>query len=483
MPPTIALVLWLVFLLALLRFDPAKEKSTSLALWVPLIWMFIIGSRLPSQWLQGQFEMAAGSLEEGNVVDRSIFSFLILLAIIILISRSFHLGKFFARNFVLMALVFFALLSVLWSDFPFISLKRWFRDLGNYLVILVVISDPHPLEAVRSLLRRLFYLLIPLSILLIKYFPQKGRLYEFWSGNIMYVGATTSKNMLGVACLVSGTFFFWDTVTRWPGRKDRRIRKIINLNILFIGLTFWLLNLSNSATSRVCLVMGCLIIAAAHLQVFKRNPAFLKVLLPSCFVLYLILGYGFDINGVLATGVGRDPTFTGRTNIWKAVLSTKTNPLIGVGYESFWLGPRLFQVWQLAGVVNEAHNGYLEVYLNLGLIGFFLLCVLLMVGYRTICKNLYLQSELPPFGLALWTILLFYNMTESAAFNGQLLWIIFLLVLIAISAQTQVASDTPPVMESPSGKPVLGKGAAVRTRQLSPRECAFAGRTVLASWR
>jgi transposase len=34
------------------------------------------------------------------------------------------------------------------------------------------------------------------------------------------------------------------------------------------------------------------------------------------------------------------------------------------GYESFWLGPRLLWVWEQAGGVNEAHNGYLEVYLN-----------------------------------------------------------------------------------------------------------------------
>ena len=69
-----------------------------------------------------------------------------------------------------MVFLLFALLSVLWSDFPLVALKRWFRDLGNYLVILVVLSDPRPLEAVRALLRRLCYLLIPLSILLVKYY-------------------------------------------------------------------------------------------------------------------------------------------------------------------------------------------------------------------------------------------------------------------------------------------------------------------------
>ena len=65
----------------------------------------------------------------------------------------------------------------------------------------------------RTLLRRLCYLLIPLSVLLVKYYPQIGRQYDYWQGTAMYVGPTTSKNMLGVLCLIGGLFFFWDTVT------------------------------------------------------------------------------------------------------------------------------------------------------------------------------------------------------------------------------------------------------------------------------
>jgi exopolysaccharide production protein ExoQ len=453
MPPFVALFVWFIFVLGLLRFDPARERRTSLALWVPLIWIFFDGSRLPSQWLGSQVGMTPSqALQEGSALDRIILGLLILLAILILISRHFRWGGFFARNVVLMSLVFFALVSVLWSDFPFVSFKRWIRDLGNYLVILVVLSDPHPLEAFRTLLRRLFYLLIPLSILLIKYFPQAGRLYDWWSGGVMFVGATTSKNMLGVACLVSGIYFFWDTVTRWPDRKVRRTKRVIFLNVVFLGMTLWLLSLANSATSRVCLVLGCLVIAATHTRAIKRNPRFIKALIPACFIVYLILAYGFGINGQLAAGVGRDATLTGRTNIWKAVLSTNTNPLVGVGYDSFWLGPRLTHMWQVVGLVNEAHNGYLEVYINLGLVGVFLLLLFLIASFKSIGRGLTTRSGLAPLGLALWTIILFYNMTESAAFNGQFLWENFLLVVIFASAHTQVARDASPVKESVAGE-------------------------------
>jgi exopolysaccharide production protein ExoQ len=438
MPPVLASLICLAFILWLLLYDPAKDSGVSLTLWVPLIWLFFDGSRLPAQWIGDQVVTASKALEEGDPLDRGIFFVLIMSAIIFLATRSFPWGRFFTRNFPLALLLVYALLSVAWSDFPFVAFKRWFRDLGNYLMILVVVSDSSPFNAVVLLLRRLCFLLVPLSILLIKYYPDMGKQYDYWTGAAMFVGATTSKNMLGVLCLVSGIFFFWDTVRRWHDRKDRQIRRIILFNAAFLSITLWLLNLSSSATSTVCFVMGCLVILAANASFFRRNPALLKFFAPTAFCVYLILAFGLDINGDLAGAVGRDPTLTGRSNIWNAVLSTHTNPLLGAGYESFWLGPRLTRVWELAGHVNEAHNGYLELYLSLGLIGLLLLFVFMAASYVAICKRLSPSGGIAYLGLALWTVTLFYNMTESAAFNGQILWVIFVLVVAVVSFQGQM---------------------------------------------
>jgi exopolysaccharide production protein ExoQ len=433
MPPTLALILWLILLAVLLRFDPANDSKISLALWVPVISMFIVGSRNPSQWLDGQMGMSAQAFEEGSPLDRTISSALILLAIGVLMSRSFKWEGFFARNLSLIAFLSFALVSVCWSDFPFVAFKRWFRDIGNYLGILVVLSDPRPLEAVRVVLRRLSYLLVPLSILLVKYYPELGRHYSYWTGTVEFVGAATSKNMLGLLCMISGIFFFWDTLMRWPERKQRRTKRIILVNVTFISMTLWLLNLAQSTTSDVCLLLGCLVIAGARSKVFQRNPAFLKALIPALFCLYLILNFGFDMNGSMAEAVGKDPTLTDRTKIWAFVLGMHTNPLVGTGYQSFWLGPRLEWFWQNAGLghLNEAHNGYLEVYLELGLIGVAFLIGFLVASYRAICRMLALRSSLAVLGLATWLALTFYNMSEAAFQNG-LLWTMFLMGTITL---------------------------------------------------
>jgi O-antigen ligase len=339
-------------------------------------------------------------------------------------------------------------MSVLWSDFPFVSFKRWFKDLGNYLVILVVLSDPHPLEAVQTLFRRLSYLLIPLSLVLIKYYRQIGIAYEGWTGASMSVGATTSKNMLGVLCLVSGIFFFWDIVARWPERKERATKRIIRLNVAFLGMTVWVLHLSNSATSRVCLALGCLVIAAAHKRSVKRNPSFLKILIPVSLCVYMILEFGFGISGQLAGMVGRDPTLTGRTDLWKYLLSMHTNPLLGTGYESFWLGPRLEFVWRKFWLFNEAHNGYLDIYLNLGLMGLFLLGGFLVASYRTICARFTPFSNFASLSLALWTVLLFYNVTEAALKTGHLMCFTFLFGAIVVPERAADRIGNAPSVDS-----------------------------------
>jgi len=399
--------------------------------------MFIMSSRLPSQWL-GQAAVSANvAYEEGNLLDRSIYSLLILLAVAILMSRSLQWRDLFARNIALTLVLAYTLLSITWSDFLFISFKRWLRDLGNYLMVIVVLSEPRPAEAVHALLRRLCYLLIPLSVVLIKYYPDLGRGYDSWTGTAFYMGATTTKNMLGALCLVSGIFLFWDTVRRWSSRTARRTRHIIIVNVAFIGMTLWLLNLSASATSRICLVLGCLVIALAHGRSVTRSPTLLKLVIPMCLCLYLVLDFSFGVSDLVAYAVGRDPTFTGRSVLWNDLLSLNTNPLVGTGYESFWLGDRLELIWLRHPFrPNQAHNGYLEVYLNLGLIGLFVLGGFLIASYLSICSGLAHPAGLASLGLALWSILIAYNGTE-AAFKGHLVWLAFMLSAITVRSRTE----------------------------------------------
>jgi O-antigen ligase len=287
-------------------------------------------------------------------------------------------------------------------------------------------------------LRRACYLLIPLSIVLIKYYPNLGQSFSEWGGQ-EYTGVSTTKNMLGAVCLVSGIFFFWDTVTRWHQRRDNRIKRIILVNIAFISMIFWLLNLSDSKTSTLCLCLGCFVIAAAHSNFGQRHIGSLKTLAPIIFVLYLILTLGLGMGAQLSQSVGRSGNMSDRTRIWQVLLSVPINHVLGTGYQSFWLGPRVQWVWaRLTGDnVLEAHNGYLETYLELGLVGFFFLCVFLIATYRNICKRLKPLTPIGSLGLGLWSLLLFYNITE-AAFEPGFLFITFLIGSLTVAQRAEI---------------------------------------------
>jgi exopolysaccharide production protein ExoQ len=270
--------------------------------------------------------------------------------------------------------------------------------------------------------------------------------------------------MLGALCLVSGIFFFWDTITRWHRRKEVRTTRVILVNIAFIGMTLWLLNLSQSQTSTICLAIGCFVIAAAHCNFGRRHPNWVNALAPTSFILYLILTLGFGMAGQLSEAVGKSANMSDRTHIWEVLLSADINPLLGAGYQSFWLGPRVQWVWaRLSGDnVLEAHSGYLQIYLELGLIGLFLLCTFLIATYRKICKRLKPLTPLSSLGLGLWTLLLFYNVTE-ASFEIDLLLVSFLLAAIPTPerAEDRLPTERPVDVElagPPASIEIVGQG-------------------------
>lgn len=445
MNPQLALFLWLVLLLALLRFDPAKDLRLSSTLWLPIAWIFIVGSRLPSQWMGGAIGYDAANMAEGNALDRVVYLSLIALSMMILVQRSGTWKKLAVGNLALCILLGFALLSVFWSDYPFIALKRWVRDVGIYLAIGIVVTDPNPAEAIKFVLRRVMYLLIPLSIVMIKYFPQKASEYDWWTGQQYSTGAATSKNMLGVVCLVSALYFIWDILVRWRNSHEGRSRGVRWVNGVFLAMSLWLLAKSSSATSSICFLLGFSILAVAHTRMIRRKPGLLTALIPGGLVIYVILqfGLGIDFVAVVSEAFGRSPDLTGRTQIWQVVLSAGANPYVGAGYESFWLGPRLQWVWERAGTINHAHNGYLEVYLHLGLVGLLLLAAFLIGRYRKIARDFHRDPSYGSLGIALWAVILFYNFTEAAAFKGQFLWVSFL--VLAVTSPNAESSDLRPV--------------------------------------
>src|SRR5262245_47157010 len=124
LPPPLALFFWFLFVLWLLRYDPARSPKVWPALWIPLIWVLLMGSRMPSQWFgYVSYGSALEAYEEGNLFDRTIYSLLIVMAAWVLMRRALRWNQILSRNLALLWFLAVALLSVTWSDFPVVAFK------------------------------------------------------------------------------------------------------------------------------------------------------------------------------------------------------------------------------------------------------------------------------------------------------------------------------------------------------------------------
>jgi exopolysaccharide production protein ExoQ len=429
LPPVAAL--WLTFgLISFLFWREEREKSNvSSALWIPLIWLVITGSRSPAQWLTLGAPGGITSPEDGSPLDAVGYFALIAAGYFVLKRRGVNLATFARNNRWLTAFLIYCLISVVWSDFPFIAFKRWIKVLGHPIMVLVVLTDPDPVEAVKKLLKRIAYVLLPLSLCFIKYFPQYGRGFDLWTGQGFSSGVALNKNELGLLCLIFGMFFFWNTLQALKIKNRKARWNELVLNILFFGLNWWLLKEASSATSLVTMLLGIVVIWFVGLRfVDKRYVGFYLI---AAVLMFAASEPFFGIYKDVVKGLGRNLTLTDRTDVWQAVLKLQDNPILGTGFESFWLGNRLDTLWkEFFWHPLQAHNGYIETYLNLGWIGILLVIGQFLGTFQKIQRELVRQSEFARLRLGFLLAIILYNYTEAAFVNTSFVWTMFFLIAV-----------------------------------------------------
>jgi len=159
-----------------------------------------------------------------------------------------------------------------------------------------------------------------------------------------------------------------------------------------------------------------------------------------------------DTSGVMASLLGRQASLSGRTEIWNAVLSIDINPVVGAGFETFWLGDRLDKVWMLLGQggergIQEAHNGYIELYLNLGWMGLIFLGYVLWIGYRSAINGIRTEEGDSVIRLAFIVAALIYAMAEAGFRMMGPAWILFLMGVIQVPrSQSSMGIEFRPIL-------------------------------------
>jgi exopolysaccharide production protein ExoQ len=409
MPPPLTLLLCTAFVLFLLRLESRVSRGLSTALWIPTVWILMIASRSLGAW----FGMT-GDNESGSSLDRLVLSGLTVAGIVMLARRRFNWSGALRRHRWLLALLAYMFVSTLWSDNTLVALKRCVREVIVVVMALVTMSEADPRQALASLLRRSAYVLVPFSLVLIKYYPTLGRQYGRWSGVEMWSGVAGQKNMLGRLCMISVLFLLWSLHQRWRNRAavGGRYQGWADVSVILTAL--YLLKGADSSTSLATLIVG--VATFLGLRLFRK----LKLMVPQVGLLALVivlLGFGVSapfLGGsnvaAFSSSLGRDATLTGRTEVWAALLPVlKQQLLLGYGFGSFWTDARreLYDI-------PTAHSGYLDILLELGAVGLALYTVWLLSCARQLHRALAQDYDWASIAICFLIMCLVYNVTESA---------------------------------------------------------------------
>jgi exopolysaccharide production protein ExoQ len=349
---------------------------------------------------------AAYAYSGGNHVIQLIFSSVYLYFFFRLAQRGREAWALVKQEKWIAAYWMWALASSLWSASTSLTVVHWIALLGTGLVGLYMALNFEPLEQL-SLIARCLATVAIASLIAALVVPSIGV-----AQGGAWQGVFFPKNSLG-RMMALGTFSF---VLLAIDQKNKRW-----LNLLMAGSCCALLFLAQSATAIVvCALMLTLLPFRKMLAMGNRLLVPLLVFL-SMFTVPLVVWLAMNSKAVL-TVLGRDSSLTGRLPLWSVVLQEiATRPFAGFGYGAFWSTAEADRVRATIGwAAPNAHNGFLEILLALGLIG----GALFLIG---LLRNLALAvravrsggrgGESWPFFFLMFN--LFYSMTESSLLSAN----------------------------------------------------------------
>lgn len=443
MPPQIALLISICLIIYLFRIDAKRSEGVSNAIWIPFIWMFIAGSRHVSQWF---ILGPPSSIVDGSPIDRVVFTILIIAGVLILLRRRIDWNFFLIKNSWVWLYFVFGVISFFWSEYPFVSFKRWNKALGTLVMALVIMTEERPYDAIGIIIRRLSFIFLPLSIVFVKYYPHLGRQYHMYSGTQMFTGVATQKNGLGEICLIVGIYFFWSILASRMNKFDSVKRSPYPVYLIILPCWAWLFYIVDSVTSLVCFFIAIGIFLVARMPAVAQQP---KSLIKICLLFIAFIGifeFVFDMKDTAIAALGRRPDLTTRVPMWEDMMSMVEDPIVGYGYESFWLGPRLQYMREKWGMEHQAHNGYLEMYLNMGIIGIIFILGWIVSGLRKVHRQLDIDPPIGVLGFCLIVVIAIYNWTEATFFGYNNLWLLLFLAVINLKKESEATENYDSVL-------------------------------------
>jgi exopolysaccharide production protein ExoQ len=303
------------------------------------------------------------------------------------------------------------------------------------VLLLYYVMSRYSLDQVLEMMLALGTLTMAASIVFALALPQFG-LDQMGGHSNAWKGIFSAKNYLGNMAL-----FFLTMAVSYRGRNT--FLRTVRVSQIILCLTAIAFSRAATAYLLTAIYIVCLL-TLSTLHRFRKKDYFVVCLL-------LLITFSTTVVVMVAWPdfliqlLGKDMTLTGRTNIWSAVLdSIVKRPLLGYGYQAFWLGMEgesyrviLVVSWMLA----QAQNGFLDIMLENGAAG--LAIVLLVFGFAfrdaVVCllrSRDHGQLRAVEWYLVIVILTLVYNLDESFLFDPKHLGsLIFLFACIGLKTE------------------------------------------------
>lgn len=386
----------------------------------------------------------AGAAEGGSLESLLLLG-LFALASLVLIERRHLALTLLARSWPLALTLGWFLLSTAWSHFPDLTVKRTAFLVIGYLISVGIASGASSPWHVLRPLAVCFQLVLLVDLVSVFIIPDRA---------ITAIGAAGMHGNKNVAGSIAMIGILVSTVVVLYGGQ-RWLSVLIGVGLL-PSLLFLVLTESKTCIALVALfyvyILPFCVVLSAH------RPLGASMLLLAGFGVSLFLFAAglmrWDRADILEVLVG-DPTFTGRTDIWDFVWPfIQESPVLGTGYGAFWdVGSdqdplRNARSWlgEVAqGVINQTHNGYIDILLQAGMVG--LAGLLLILGWGLMRSGAAMVRQ--PVGSRRWAphalvfallcLFVVYNLMETGLLSRVHLSNQFFVLFLVLTERWQIA--------------------------------------------
>jgi len=328
----------------------------------------------------------------------------------------------------------FVVISTAWSQDASLTLHK-----AAFLILTtlfgIYFARRYPVESQMRMICIAGLLTALLSLALAAFLPRYGMDHDAHEG--VLIGIFTQKNV----CAREMLFLFATVLSYRPRSSYMKLCRIAAIpSILLVIIA------TGSKTALLITVAVCGLFA-----LFALCARVSRGIIAAAGAVGLSL---LAIAGILASShlpwvvemLGRDGTMTGRTEIWRAVLvSIMKHPLLGYGFSAFWLslqGESANVILALRWAVPAAHNGFLEIWLQLGFVGLLIFLAGFLFALHAAIRGLRrgaCAETTWPFAVLLLTLV--YNLDESSLMQpNDFLWLLYVATLANLAAPVMKAT-------------------------------------------